>query len=186
MINRLPPGQYLVTSSFPVLDLGVRPSWDEASYKLEITGLVEKPISLSLEELRQLPVKDFTADFHCVTRWSKYDIKWRGVEWAEIEKLVSPKPEARFVISSSLDGYSTNNSLGELQKPSVFLAFELEGKPLPADHGAPLRVIIPHLYGWKGAKFLNKLEFVAYDEPGFWEVRGYHNHGDPWTEERYG
>lgn len=184
--NRLPPGQRLLTeiSNFPVLDLGVQPDYDD-TYRLEIAGLVSKPASLTLEEVKNLPATEMSADFHCVTRWSKFDVKWKGVMWSEIEKLVSPDPGAKFVIQYGLDGYTTNVSLEDLRKPNVMLAYELYGEPLPRSHGAPLRVIVPHLYAWKGSKFLTGIEFVAEDAPGFWEVRGYHNHGDPWTEERY-
>jgi DMSO/TMAO reductase YedYZ molybdopterin-dependent catalytic subunit len=184
--NRLPPGQRLLSNplNFPVLDLGVQPQYDE-SYRLEIGGLVGKPASLTLDEVKNLPATELSADFHCVTRWSKFDVEWKGVAWSEIEKLVTPDVSAKFVIQYGLDGYTTNLPIEELRKPNVILAYELMGKPLPLKHGAPLRMIVPHLYGWKGSKFLTGIEFMAQDAPGFWEVRGYHNHGDPFAEERY-
>lgn len=185
--NRLPPGQRLLTEpdNFPVLDLGVQPDYNEETFQLQISGLVDKPVTLSLSQIKEMPATDLSADFHCVTRWSKFDVKWKGVAWSEIEKLVSPQSEAKYIIQYGLDGYTTNVPLEDMRKPNVILAYELYGRPLPKEHGAPIRMIIPHLYGWKGSKFLTGIEFVAEDAPGFWEVRGYHNHGDPWTEERY-
>jgi DMSO/TMAO reductase YedYZ molybdopterin-dependent catalytic subunit len=183
-MNRLPPGQRLITS-FPVLDLGYRPIFMEKTYRFQVTGLVENRISLTWEEFKQLPKSYMTADFHCVTTWSKYDIKWGGVKMSDLLELVKPKPEAKFVVQYGFDSYTTNTSLEALQQENVFLAYELEGEPLPRDHGAPLRMIIPHLYAWKGSKFLTKLEFIAKDEKGFWETRGYSNTADPWKEERY-
>lgn len=185
-MDRLPPGQRLLSAEqFPVLDLGTRPAFDPEHYRFKVTGLVENPIDFTFAQLQELPATDFSADFHCVTKWSRFDIKWKGVLWAEIVKLVKPKAEARFVIEYGLDGYTTNVPLNELSKQNVALVHQLDGAPLPLEHGGPLRLIIPHLYGWKGSKFLTSLDFVAKDEPGFWEVRGYHNHGDPWKEERY-
>lgn len=185
--SRLPPGQHLLTDpqEFPVLDLGRKPDWDPQTYRLKIFGEVEQPVELSYDQFLELPTAAFTADFHCVTTWSRFDIAWRGVAWSEVEKIVQPKSSARFVIQSGLDGYTTNIGIEELRKPNVFIAFELEGKPLPKEHGAPLRMIIPHLYAWKGSKFLSGIEFRTEDKSGFWEVRGYNSHGDPWLEERY-
>src|SRR5690349_3549149 len=124
MDNRLPPGQRLLSSpdQFPVLDLGVQPDWNKDDYRLKIHGLVDQPVEWSYAEILQLPASEFTADFHCVTRWSKYDVVWKGVSWAEIEKLVKPKAEAKFAIQHGLDGYTTNSSLAELRKPNVFIA----------------------------------------------------------------
>ena len=133
----------------------------------------------------KLPKSGLTADFHCVTRWSKYDVKWTGVRFVDLVQLVRPKDSAKFVIAESADGYTTNNLFSDLNKENVLLAYELEGKPIPKEHGWPIRVIIPHLYAWKGAKFLNGLAFTSIDHPGFWETRGYNNHGDPWLGERY-
>lgn len=126
-----------------------------------------------------------TADFHCVTRWSKLDVKWKGVNWKYFLKIVKPDDNWKFIIQESADGYTTNVAREELEKSDVLLAYDLDGKPLPKEHGWPLRMIIPHLYGWKGAKFLKAIKFTDKDEPGFWEVKGYHNKGDAWKEERY-
>ena len=184
--DRLPPGQRLIgPDEFPVLDLGFRPEFDD-SYRFSVDGLVNNPIEFTYQELLDLPKTNLTADFHCVTRWSKYDIKWGGVAWQDLVELVKPQESAKYVIQYSLDNYSTNVPLSDLTgQKNIILAYELDGKPLPREHGAPARMIIPHLYGWKGAKFLHKLSFKSEDEPGFWETRGYHNHGDIWTEERY-
>jgi DMSO/TMAO reductase YedYZ molybdopterin-dependent catalytic subunit len=182
--NRLPPGQRLITG-FPVLDLGYQPMFFEQKYRFEVTGLVENPISLTWEEFKKLPKTNLTADFHCVTSWSKYDVKWGGVLMKDLLELVKPKANAKFVVQYGLDDYTTNVPLEKLMANDVLLAYELDGQPLPREHGGPLRMIIPKLYAWKGSKFLTKLEFVAEDELGFWEVRGYSNTADPWREERY-
>jgi DMSO/TMAO reductase YedYZ molybdopterin-dependent catalytic subunit len=186
--DRLPPGQRLLSDplSFPVLDLGTRPEFNQETYRFQVSGLVEKPLDLGWNEvLTTFPKSALTADFHCVTKWTQYDITWAGIKYLDLEKLVGVKPEAKFLIQYGLDGYSTNVPLADVRKENVLLAYELKDKPLPQEHGWPLRMIIPELYAWKGSKFLNKLEFRAEDESGFWEVRGYNNHGDPWKEERY-
>ncbi len=185
--DRLPPGQRLLRDKeeFPVLDLGIQPDFNPATYKFQVTGAVENPISYSWEEFLKLPKSNLTADFHCVTRWSQYDIEWAGVKYLDLEKIIKPKPEAKFVVQLGLDDYSTNVPIEDLRKENILLAYELKGGPIPREHGWPLRLIIPELYGWKGSKFLYRLHFKENDDPGFWEVRGYHNHGDPWKEERY-
>ncbi|MCW3060466.1 MAG: yedY 1 [Capsulimonas sp.] len=182
--QRLPPGQYL-TTKFPVLDLGVQPPFDPETYRLKIDGAVRNPISLTFDDLRALPSIELTADFHCVTHWSQYDLNWTGVPFESIADLVDPIPEATYVMQHAMEGYKTNNSLAELSHPDVIVAYALNGEPIPREHGAPVRIIAPHLYAWKGAKFLNRIEFLTNDQRGFWEVNGYHNHADPWTEERF-
>lgn len=183
--NRLPPGQYINSGEMPVLDLGRRPSFDINTYRFEVTGLVAKPLSLSYQDLLALPQTNYSIDFHCVTHWSQFDLGWKGISWKVIAELAKPLPSAKFTMQYGLDDYTVNNALAELQKPNVFLALELNGKPLTPEHGAPLRLIIPHLYGWKGSKFLHEIKLTAEDTPGFWEDRGYHMHGDPWHEERF-
>lgn len=183
--RRLPPGQHL-TSGFPVLDLGVRPPIDLARWTLEVTGEVEQPLRLSWEEFRALPRVRLVRDFHCVTTWSKYDVRWAGVPFRVIAERAGLKPAARFVIASGGEGYTTNIPLEDCMREDVLLADELEGKPLPLEHGGPVRLLVPHLYAWKSCKFLRGLRFSARDEPGFWEIRGYHNYGDPWRQQRYG
>jgi DMSO/TMAO reductase YedYZ molybdopterin-dependent catalytic subunit len=183
--NRLPPGQKEV-KNWPVLDLGVQPNIvPPRVWKLEIGGLVENPIIWSLEEFMAQPEQDFVSDIHCVTQWSRFDNHWQGVSARRIMELVRPKPEARHVIFHSYDGYTTNVKREVFEEPDVLLAHSWEGKPLPRDHGGPVRVIVPSWYFWKSAKWLTRIEFAAEDRPGFWEVRGYHNEGDPWKEDRY-
>jgi DMSO/TMAO reductase YedYZ molybdopterin-dependent catalytic subunit len=182
--DRLPPGQRLV-SGFPVLDLGYKPMFMEKTYRFEVTGLVDNPISLTWDEFKQLPKTELTADFHCVTRWSKFDVAWGGVLLKDLLKIVQPKSTAKFVVQTGLDDYTTNTPLEALLADNVILAYELDGEPLPREHGGPLRMIIPQLYAWKGSKFLTKLDFISKDELGFWEVRGYSNTANPWQEERY-
>lgn len=181
---RLPNGQRLVTN-FPVLDLGEQPIMDLKIWKLEVFGLLDAPVFLSFDELKKLGVKHYTEDFHCVTTWSKFDVKWSGVSLVDVIKHVKPSHEWQYLIQYGADGYSTNVTRDDVMKHTAFIAFELDGKPIPREHGG-IRIIIPHLYAWKGSKFLTKLEFSKKDKPGFWEVRGYHNRGDAFKEERYG
>ena len=183
--QRLPPGQHL-TTGFPILDLGIHPAFNPQTWRLRVEGLVENPLVLSYAELLALPKTTVVADFHCVTTWSKYDVTWGGWAFRALLERVIPRPEAAFVIQTSGDGYTTNVALAELLSDDIVLAYELEGQPLPLEHGGPLRITVPQLYAWKSAKFLHTLTFCAQDQPGYWEQRGYHNHGDPWNEERYG
>lgn len=182
--SRLPPGQKEV-KNWPVLDLGVQPNILPRAWRLTVGGLVENPLVWTLEEFMALPQEDFLSDIHCVTQWSRYDNHWRGASARYIIELVRPKPEARPVIFHSYDGYTTNVKLEVFAAPNVLLANSWEGKPLSRDHGGPVRVVIPDWYFWKSAKWVTRIEFAQDDSPGFWEVRGYHNEGDPWKEERY-
>lgn len=182
--QRLPKGQHLV-ENFPILDLGFQPGFDAKTWKLKVYGEVAKERGFSYKELLSMPKSNLIADFHCVTAWSKYDLKWSGVKFSDFLKIVRPKKEAKFVIFECEDGYTTNIPLDELNKENVILAYNLNDKPIPKEHGWPLRPIIPSLYGWKSAKFVNAIKFTAEDVPGYWEVRGYHNHGNPWKQERY-
>ena len=182
--DRLPPGQKL-TTGFPVLDLGVQPEIPPSEWKLTLNGLVEKPAALSWSDFNALPQVEDTSDFHCVTTWSRYDCRWSGVAFTTLYELVQPKPEARFVYFTSYDGYSTNVALSACLDDDVLIATQFDGGPLAREHGGPARVIIPKLYAWKGAKFVNAITFLAEDKLGFWEVRGYSNTADPWKEERY-
>lgn len=182
--DRLPPGQKL-TAGFPVLDLGVQPEVPLAEWSLTLDGLVEKPVTLDWGKFNALPQVTDVSDFHCVTTWSKYDCQWSGVAFTTLFELVQPKPEARFVYFTSYDGYSTNVPLEHCLDDDVLVATRFDGAPVTREHGGPARVIIPKLYAWKGAKFVKTVTFLAEDRLGFWEVRGYHNIGDPWKEERY-
>ncbi|PTX91705.1 sulfite oxidase-like oxidoreductase [Opitutus sp. ER46] len=182
--ERLPPGQKL-TTGFPVLDLGVQPDIALDQWRLKLDGLVDAPTDLSWAQFHALPQVEDISDFHCVTTWSKYDCRWGGVAFTTLYELVRPKPEARFVYFTSYDGYSTNVALEQCLDDDVLVATSFEGQPITREHGGPARVIIPKLYAWKGAKFVNGITFLAEDKLGFWEVRGYSNTADPWTEDRY-
>jgi DMSO/TMAO reductase YedYZ molybdopterin-dependent catalytic subunit len=183
--KRLPPGQRL-TDGWPVLHYGSIPRIDLKEWRLDIFGLVEEEKSLTWEEFMALPQVRTRSDIHCVTTWSKFDNDWEGVRWTDIQSLVRVKPEAKHVIFHSYGGYTTNVPLAELQGPENMLVHSHNGQPLTPEHGWPLRGLVPNLYFWKSAKWVRGIEFVAQDRPGFWEMYGYHMHGDPWTEERYG
>ena len=183
-VPRLPPGQREV-KTWPVLDLGAQPRIDLKLWRVAIDGLVENPVTLDWQEFMDLPQSNSTSDIHCVTAWSRYDNRWRGVLVSDLLALVRPKPEARFVLFQSYDTYTTNLPLDEFAVPDALLATHWEGEPLTVEHGGPLRVVVPQLYFWKSAKWVKRITFAPDDQPGFWEVRGYHNHGDPWEEERY-
>jgi DMSO/TMAO reductase YedYZ molybdopterin-dependent catalytic subunit len=183
--ERLPPGQREV-KNWPVLDLGVQPDVSTANWRLDVGGLVENPLSWSWNDFAAQPQAKITSDIHCVTAWSRFDNHWEGVSTRHLLELVKPKPQARFVVQQSYDGYATNVPLEDFAGGDVLLAYKWEGKPITREHGGPVRLVLPKLYFWKSAKWLTRLAFVEIDRPGFWEVRGYHNHGDPWMEERYG
>jgi DMSO/TMAO reductase YedYZ molybdopterin-dependent catalytic subunit len=182
--GRVPPGQ-VFTYKFPVLHYGSTPHIDLKDWRLKVWGLVEEPREFTWEELVGLPKQRQVCDIHCVTRWSKLDTVWEGVPFQEIARLVRPKPEAKFVMEHAYGGYTTNMALEELLDDDVLLAFNYDDKPLEPEHGGPLRMLVPKLYFWKSAKWLRGLEFMAGNQPGFWEMYGYHMHGDPWTEERF-
>ncbi len=182
--DRLPPGQ-VITEKFPVLTYGNTPRIDLKDWRLKVWGLVEEPREFTWEEFIQLPKQRQVCDIHCVTRWSKLDTVWEGVPFREVARLVRPKPEARFVMQHAYGGYATNVPLAELLDDDVLLAFNYDDKPLEREHGGPVRMLMPKLYFWKSAKWLRGLEFMAEDRPGFWEMYGYHMHGDPAKEERF-
>ena len=182
--DRLPPGQRL-TDGFPVLDLGVKPEIPLGEWTLTLDGLVRRPTVLTWAGLNALPQVEDVSDFHCVTTWSKYDCRWGGVALTALYELAQPAPEARFVYFSSYDGYSTNVPLERCLDDDTLVATSFEGAPVALQHGGPARIIIPKLYAWKGAKFVKAITFLAEDKLGFWEVRGYSNTADPWTEDRY-
>jgi DMSO/TMAO reductase YedYZ molybdopterin-dependent catalytic subunit len=183
--DRLPPGQRKV-ADWPVLDLGAKPNIPRAKWRLAIDGLVENPRRLNWAAFQVLPQSEASSDIHCVTAWSRFDNRWRGVAIADLLDLVRPKPEARFVLLHSFDTYTANLPLEEFAAEGALLATHWQDAPLSLDHGGPVRALVPQLYFWKSAKWLKRIEFLAEDRPGFWEERGYHNHGDPWTEQRYG
>ncbi len=184
--QRLPPGQ-VRTRKWPVLHAATVPRIDPGTWRLEVGGLVTQPLSFTWEEFQQLPRVKVFADFHCVTRWSRLGNLWEGVAAQEIMRRAGVRPEARFVIATGFDfGWTTNLPLEDFDQPDVLLADRHDGRPLTADHGGPVRLVVPRLYAWKSAKWLHRLDFVADDQPGYWERCGYHNHGDPWKEERFG
>lgn len=181
--DRLPPGQYL-TDDFPILSLGPTPEVNKNSWKLKIWGLCETFL-LSWDDLLMLPGSNITKDIHCVTKWTKFDTSWKGVWVDEIIKLANVTDEALFLIAHSADGYTTNLPIDDVTGRKALISYEYDGEEIEAGHGGPVRLVVPHLYFWKSAKWLNGLQFVAQDQAGFWEDRGYHNYGDPWLEQRY-
>jgi len=184
LAERVPPGQHLV-DKFPVLSYGPTPRFNPKKWDLRVFGLVDDELRFSYEEFRALPLSRQRADFHCVTTWSKLDNLWEGVRMIDLMARVRLKPEARYVIVHCDGGYTTNLPLEEFVGEDVMLAWRHDGRDLEPDHGWPLRLVVPKLYGWKSAKWVRAIEFTFEDRRGFWEVRGYHNHADPWTEERY-
>ena len=183
--SRLPPGQYL-TDKWPVLHAGSVPSTDLHTWTFRVWGEVEEPVTLTWEEFDALPRTEHVQDIHCVTRWSRFDTSFRGVHWRDLAPLVRPKPSARFAIAHAEQGFTANVPFASLMDDHALLATEANGEPLTAEHGWPLRLVIPGKYFWKSAKWLRGLELTASDRPGFWEGYGYHNDADPWQEERYG
>ncbi|NTV61966.1 MAG: sulfite oxidase-like oxidoreductase [Oscillochloris sp.] len=185
--GRVPPGQY-VTEKFPVLHYGSVPQYVnlEATWDLRVWGEIESPVRLSFKEFRALPTIAVVTDIHCVTRWSKLDTRWEGVQFKEFLKHIPAlKPEATFVIAHCDQGFTANVPLEVLLDDEALLAYTYEGEELTPDHGFPLRLLTPRKYFWKSAKWLRGLEFLAYDKLGFWERYGYNNNADPWKEERY-
>ena len=162
------------------------PTTDLGTWNFEVFGEVERPLTLTWDELRELPATEVTVDVHCVTRWSRFDARFRGVHWRELAKLVEPKPHARFVVAHAEQGFTSNVPLEALDSDDALLAYEADGEPLTPDHGWPLRLLVPSRYFWKSAKWLRGLELRTTDQPGFWERYGYHNDADYWEEERYG
>lgn len=182
--NRIPPGQFQ-TQKWPVLHAGSVPRIDLEKWSLKIFGAVDREVTLSWAQLSEQPKVKIFADMHCVTRWSMLDNTWEGVSTLHLASLAGVKPEAKFVIAHGAHGFTTNMPLADFMDDDCLVAWSRNGEELSPDHGWPLRLVIPKLYAWKSAKWLLGLEFVTRDEPGFWEQNGYHNHGDPWTEERF-
>lgn len=182
--ERLPPGQHVVRD-WPVLDLGEQPAIAHSDWKLVIDGAVENPVTLDWAAFQDEPQSVKTSDIHCVTSWSRYDNGWTGVATRHLLDLVMPKPEAHFVVLHSYDRYTTNITLEDFAAEGSIVAHTWEGQPLTREHGGPVRLVVPHLYFWKSAKWLKRIEFTPKDAPGYWEVNGYHNRADPWKEQRY-
>jgi DMSO/TMAO reductase YedYZ molybdopterin-dependent catalytic subunit len=184
--SRLPPGQYL-TEKWPVLHAGDVPDYpsDLAGWSFQVRGEVESPLTLDWNELSALPTTSVTQDIHCVTRWSRFDAEFTGVEWSTIRNLVMPQESAHFAIAHAEAGFTSNVPLSSLEAPGALLVTHADGEPLPREHGWPLRLVVPGTYFWKSAKWLRAIELRATDAPGFWERYGYHNDADPWKEQRY-
>ena len=183
-VPRLPPDQKAV-KNWPVLDLGIVPEISKTDWTLELSGLCEKPQTFSFDEFLKLPQTEDTSDFHCVTGWSQYDFHWKGVRFSDLAKACKVSPDAKHVFIESYDNYSTNVTLEEAMKSDVLIVYQVNGAPLPKEHGGPVRMITPQLWAWKGAKWIKKIEFLKVDRRGFWEVRGYSNSAIPWLNDRY-
>jgi DMSO/TMAO reductase YedYZ molybdopterin-dependent catalytic subunit len=182
--SQIPPGQY-ESKRFPRLDLGVVPRGDPRKWELRVEGQVERPLKFSLEEFRKLPRVAVSRDFSCVTGWTKLDMHWEGVGFPALAAMAGVKPSAASVWIECGEGYTTSLRLPDLMRDDVLLADTLDGKALLDEHGGPVRLVVPHKYGWKSAKWVHVLEFRDRHDLGFWEVRGYSDTADPWTEDRY-
>jgi DMSO/TMAO reductase YedYZ molybdopterin-dependent catalytic subunit len=184
--QRIPPGQAR-TRKWPVLHYGSVPQVAREDWRLEITGLVETPLSLTWEEFQDLPRIMVFSDFHCVTRWSRLGNLWEGVSTRTVLELAGIKPGARFALPMGYDqGWTTNLPLSDLLAADALFADTHDGEPINADHGGPVRLVVPQLYGWKSAKWIKGVELAAVNRPGLWEQGGYHDRGDPWNEQRFG
>jgi DMSO/TMAO reductase YedYZ molybdopterin-dependent catalytic subunit len=181
---KLPVGQHQ-SLSWPVLDLGRQPTIPLEKWSLRIDGAVEEPVTLSWDDFQRLPQEEDVSDFHCVTSWSLMDVHWRGIRFSTLAALVRPLPSATHVMTYGYDGYTANLPLEEALKDDVLLVHTANGQPLPKEHGGPVRMISPQLYAWKGAKWIERIEFLTEDRKGFWEERGYSNSAHPWRDDRY-
>jgi DMSO/TMAO reductase YedYZ molybdopterin-dependent catalytic subunit len=181
---RIPPGQYL-TNDFPVLSAGPTPRTSLADWSLTIDGLVREPVSWTWEEFVALPARDWTVDISCVTKWTKLDMRWRGVSVDTLLEHVDLEPAAAFVVAWSDGGYTTNLPIADVVNGQAFVAYEYDGAPLAPEHGGPARLVVPDRYFWKSAKWIRGLRIQERNNPGFWESLGYHDRGDQWLEERY-
>ncbi len=181
---RVPPGQ-IVTQKFPVMTAGTPRTADKANWTLTLDGEVETPVTLDWTSFNDLPQREFVTDIHCVTKWSKLDTHWKGVDFAVLYDLVRPHKDALYVQACADGDYSANLRAADLLEGQAIVATEFDGKPLTSEHGGPARLVAPRLYFWKSAKWLRGLHFSQYDYKGYWEKLGYHNYGDPWLEQRY-
>ena len=182
---KTPPGQ-VATAKFPVLTYGSTPAIETKDWRFRVWGEVVEDIEWTWEDFMKFPQTTIRADFHCVTHWSRFNDEWKGVLFKDLLKLIILKPAARFVMQHAYGGYTTNLSLDVMVGEDAIFAHEFNGAPLPREHGGPMRVFTPRRYAWKGAKWVNGLEFMTENHPGFWERNGYDTPADPWKEERYG
>ena len=185
MRDRIPPGQVL-TTKWPVLHYGTVPSVDPATWTFTVSGLVERPFAIRYDELLQLPMTSVVCDIHCVTTWSRLDNTFEGVAVRLLLERAGVKPAAHYCLVFAEQGFTTNLPLGDLDRPDNLIALKWGGEWLTPEHGGPARLLVPHLYFWKSAKWVRGFELLEQDLPGFWEQNGYHMRGDPWAEERYG
>jgi len=182
--DRVPPGQHLA-KGFPVLTYGDTPKISRETWHFKVWGLVKDELTFTWEDFMAMPQTAFTADFHCVTTWSKLDVQWIGIKVTDFMDQIEVDPKAVHVMEHCYGGYTTNISMEDFLREENFFAHTLFGEPLPVEHGGPMRLVVPHLYAWKSAKWINGLEFLNHQELGFWERNGYHERGEPWAEERY-
>jgi DMSO/TMAO reductase YedYZ molybdopterin-dependent catalytic subunit len=182
---RLPPGQYDTGSGWPVLTAEVTPRLRTENWTFSLDGLVENPTSWTWDEAHALPQSKYEGDIHCVTTWSKLGTWFEGVSLDVFLAVAKPQPSASFVLATSTTGYTTNLPLDDISNGKAWVAWSQEGKPLSAEHGGPVRLLVPHLYFWKSAKWVTRITFMDHDQQGFWERNGYHDRGDPWLEQRY-
>jgi DMSO/TMAO reductase YedYZ molybdopterin-dependent catalytic subunit len=183
--RRLPPGQYDVGSDWPVLTAEVTPRFDPERWTMTVDGLVERPQTWSWQDMHLLPQSQYRGDIHCVTTWSKLDTFFDGVSVDLLLEAARPSPTATHVLATSTTGYTTNLPLSHVSGGQSWIVWSHEGKPLTREHGGPVRLLVPHLYFWKSAKWVTRLTLLDHDEHGFWERNGYHELGDPWREQRY-
>ncbi len=181
----LPPGQYDAGDSWPVLTAEVTPRLDPERWTMTVDGLVEQPSTWSWAEMHALPQSEYSGPIHCVTTWSKFGTRFGGVSVDVLLDAAAPRPEATHVLATSTTGYTTNLPLADVRDGQAWVVWTFDGRPLSRDHGGPVRLLVPHLYFWKSAKWVTKLTLLDHDERGFWERNGYHDLGDPWREQRY-
>jgi DMSO/TMAO reductase YedYZ molybdopterin-dependent catalytic subunit len=181
----LPPGQYDTGAIWPVLTAEPTPDIPTERWTFTIEGFVERPTTWTWDELHALPPSTYQGDIHCVTTWSKFDMSFTGVSIDTLLEVTGLQPEASHVMAVSHTGYTTNLPLADVTDGKAWVAWAVDGAPLPPDHGGPARLLVPHLYFWKSAKWVAGLQVMDHDEPGFWERNGYHDRGDPWLEQRY-
>jgi DMSO/TMAO reductase YedYZ molybdopterin-dependent catalytic subunit len=183
--QRLPPGQYDTGSGWPVLSAELTPTIDLDTWTMTVDGLVEKPTTWDWRGIHALPPSSYFGDIHCVTTWTKFDTTFSGISVDALLEIARPRPEATHVLATSTTGYTTNLPLEDITDGKAWIVWEFDGKPLTAEHGGPVRLLVPHLYFWKSAKWITRIELMDHDQQGFWERNGYHDRGDPWLEQRY-
>ena len=183
--ERLPPGQYDTGSGWPVLSAELTPQIDVDAWSITVDGLVDSPTTWDWRTVHALPASSYFGDIHCVTTWSKFDTTFAGVSVDALLEVAGPKPEATHIVATATTGYTTNLPIDDITGGKAWIVWEFDGKPLTAEHGGPVRMLVPHLYFWKSAKWITRIQLLDHDEQGFWERNGYHDRGDPWMEQRY-